>query len=475
METVRMTPRSALASLGASLGLVLLGACGGGASGSGGVGAPTPAVLKVLPASADIKVGGSLQVWAENAQGSPVPATFSVVEPQGGLMTASGRYQAPLVAGTYHLRATSSQVPGAIAEVPVRVSLYQAALATVPSSQFSRFDHSATLLPDGSVLLAGGMESSLLERYLPASGTFVQAADLGAKRWAHQASPLPGGGVLLSGGVGFSGTASIALATAQVYDAGTGVRPVGPLTASRLLHAAEALEDGRILLTGGLPATGSDIRAVATAELFDPATGKFAATGSMGSPRTGHTATRLANGKLLIAGGRNSTCLFGCQELTWASAELFDPATGTFSPTGTMAQARYGHTATPLPDGRILIAGGTTPDLPDTDVSTSLEIYDPATGAFTLAGTMLRPRSHHTATLLTDGRVLLAGGRTVGEGSLASATLEVIDLAKGQATLLTSPLTTRYRHTATRLLSGEVLLAGGSEGGGGIKLAEVFR
>jgi hypothetical protein len=88
---------------------------------------------------------------------------------------------------------------------------------------------------------------------------------------------------------------------------------------------------------------------------------------------------------------------------------------------------------------------------------------------------MLRPRSHHTATLLTDGRVLLAHGRTQGEGSLASATLEVFDPLLARSTLLTSNLTTRYRHTATRLLSGDVLLAGGTEGGGGIKLTEVFR
>ncbi|WP_257304640.1 Kelch repeat-containing protein [Geothrix campi] len=469
MKMITNTPRLARVLLG--LGLASFWACGGGGSSSDTVGTPAPSILKLLPASSDIKVGGTLQVWAEDAQGHVIPAAFSVVESQGGTVDITGRYQAPPTAGTYHLRATSNQVPGAVAEVPVKVSAYFSTLAAAPSTQFSRFDHSATLLPDGSVLLAGGMESSQLERYLPASGAFVPTGDLGTKRWAHQASVLPGGGVLLTGGAyGVS-----VLATAQVYEVGTGLRTVGALTATRMLHAATELADGRILLTGGLPATGSDIYATSTSELFNPATGGFAASGSMASPRTGHTATRLPDGRILIAGGRNSTCWYGCPELIWASAELYDPATGTFTPTGRMTQARYGHTATPLPDGRILIAGGTTPDLPNTDVSSSVEIYDPATATFAAAGTMLRPRSHHTATLLTDGRILLAHGRTQGEGSIASATLEVFDPLVARSTLLTSNLTTRYRHSATRLLSGDVLLAGGTEGGGGIKLVEVFR
>ena len=475
MKTMTNAPHSALVFLGVVLGLASFWACGGGGSSSGAVDPPAPATLKLLPATGDIKVGGALQVRAEDAQGHAVPAIFSVVEPQGGTVDATGRYQAPLTAGTFHLRATSSQVPGAVAEAAVRVSTYLATLAPAPSSQFSRVDHSATLLPDGSVLLAGGVESSQLERYLPATGSFAPAGDLGTRRWAHQASVLPGGAVLLTGGLGISGNVSAVQSTALIYDLGTGTRITGTMTATRMLHATAELADGRVLLTGGLPVVGSDIYATATSELFNPATGGFTASGAMGTPRTGHTATRLPDGKILIAGGRNSTCLYSCPERIWASAELYDPATGTFTPTGRMAQARYGHTATALPDGRVLIAGGTTPDLPDTDMSSSLELYDPATGTFASAGTMLRPRSHHTATLLTDGRILLAHGRTQGENSMASATLEVFDPLLGKSTLLTSDLTTRYRHTATRLLSGDVLLAGGTEGGGGIKLVEVFR
>lgn len=437
--------------------------------GSGTAGTPPAPTLQLRPAQADLKVGGSVQVRAEDGLGNPVKATFSVVEAQGGLVDASGRYVAPLSAGTFHLRATSEA--GAVAEAAVAVSPYQGELRLAPRSLYTRVDHSASLLADGSVLLAGGLESSLLERYLPATGTFIPAGDLGAKRWAHQATELPDGTVLFTGGLGASGV----LATALKYDPVSGVHPAGSQVGARMLHAAAALADGRVLLAGGLPAAASDTYATASAELFDPATGRFTAVGGMGAPRTGHTATRLADGRILVCGGRDSTCVLGCPQRVWSSAECFDPRTGSFSPVGDMAQARYGHTATLLPDGRVLIAGGTTPDLPDTDVSAAIEVFDPATGRFSPAGSLLRPRSHHTATLLTDGQILFAGGRTYGEGTLASATLEVLDFGRAQSRLVTSPWTTRYRHTATRLHSGEVILAGGTEGGAGISLTEAFR
>ena len=450
--------------LGATALLGLQAGCGSGTAG------PSPsATLRLLPARADLKVGGSLQVRAEDDFGNPVKAIFSVLEAQGGVVDASGRYLAPLSAGTFHLRAVSEA--GAAAEAAVAVSPYQDELRLASRSLYTRVDHSASLLADGSVLLAGGLESSLLERYLPATGTFVPAGDLGAKRWAHQATDLSDGTVLFTGGLGASGV----LASAQSYDPASGVRTAGSMIGARMLHAAVALADGRVLLTGGMPATGSDTYATASAELFDPATGRFTGTGDMGQPRTGHTATRLTDGRILVCGGRDSTCVLGCPQRIWSSAECFDPRSGTFTPVGAMTQARYGHTATLLPDGRVLIAGGTTPDLPDTDVSAAIEVFDPASGRFSPAGSLLRPRSHHTATLLTDGQILFAGGRTYGEGTLASATLEVFDLGGAQSRLVTSPWTTRYRHTATRLPSGEVILAGGTEGGGGISLTETFR
>lgn len=448
----------------------LLGLAWGCGSGRGDSETPS-ATLRLVPAAAELKVGGTVDLRVEDGQGNPVAVSFAVLEAGGGSVGAGGRYQAPAAPGTFHVRATSLQEPVRSVEGAFAVTAYQAALAPAPPSLWTRVDHSATILNDGSVLLAGGPESSALERYLPGAGTFVQAGDLGMRRWAHQASPLRDGRILLTGGIGPSG----ALATAQTYDTLAGVRTVGPLGLARILHAAEVLADGRVLLAGGLPATGAEVLATTSAEVFDPATGAFTATGAMGSGRTGHTATLLPGGKVLITGGRNSTCLFGCQQVIWASAELFDPATGTFAPTGAMAQARFGHTATPLPDGRVLIAGGTTPDLPDTDVSSAIEIYDPATGAFSPGGTLLRPRSRHTATRLTDGRILFGFGLTHGEGTMASATLEVFDPATAQSTLVVSGLSTRHRHTATRLPSGEVLLAGGSEGGAGIRLAERLR
>lgn len=466
--------RGFLAWSAAALVTVLGGvACGGG---GGGATTPAPAEIRLSPSTATLKVQGEVKVSAMDVQGTAVAATYQVVEAGGGTVDASGRYQAPAAPGTYHVRARTAA--GAAAEATLAVEPYVAQLQRHSDLLYSRAYHTASLLGDGSVLVVGGVESSQAERYLPEARAFQPAGDTGSRRRSHSAAPLPGGAWLFAGGLGFDGTTgpSGTLDSAAVYQDGAFSLLAARMATRRYDHPAVPLADGRVLLLGGLPRPGSDIPASTACEIFDPALKQFSATGSLALPRAGHTATLLKDGRVLVVGGRDSTCLLTCSPVTWRSAELYDPATGAFSPAGAMSQGRYGHTATLLPDGRVLIAGGTTPDLPDTDISSLVEVFDPATRQFTVLGAMLRPRSSHTATLLGDGTVLLAGGLTygAGENSMATATVEAFNPVTGSSRLAVSDVTTRYRHAAVRLSSGHVVLLGGTEGGGAIRVVERF-
>jgi hypothetical protein len=182
------------------------------------------------------------------------------------------------------------------------------------------------------------------------------------------------------------------------------------MTTARRDYTATLLSDGRVLMVGGSGDT--------SAELYDPETGKFSPTGSTAEARLGQTATRLSDGRVLIAGGLK---LVGHTLNALARAELYDPKTGTFSPTGSLATARWRHTASLLRDGRVLIMGGITVE--DSAIPlASAELYDPTTGTFSPTGSMTAARNSATATLLSDGRVLIAGGND-GSADLASAEL----------------------------------------------------
>ena len=231
--------------------------------------------------------------------------------------------------------------------------------------------------------------------------------------------------------------------------------PTGSLSTARSGHTATLLASGKVLVAGGsgLP---SGPYAFASAELYDPVTGTFTITGSMGTERVGHTATLLPSGRVLIAGGIGSgKCSAGV--CYFASAELYDPATGTFTATGRMGEGREGHTAILLPSGKVLIAGGTTA-MPLYPVVASAELYDPGTGTFTDTGSMGEARAGHTETLLPNGKVLVAGGYSV-SSSWSSA--ELYDPAAGTFTDTAGMGTWRSSHTATLLPAGKVLIAGG--------------
>jgi hypothetical protein len=229
----------------------------------------------------------------------------------------------------------------------------------------------------------------------------------------------------------------------------------GSMIAARASHAATLLNNGMVLIAGGFGQTNL----VATAELYDPATGTFTATGSLNTPRSGASATLLNNGMVLIAGGQDS------RGSPLGSAELYDPATGTFSYTGSMNIALDSATATLLNNGMVLIAGGVNLNN-GFFVLATVELYDPATGAFTATGSLNTARLSHTATLLNNGMVLIAGGLSFNfqNGDFFPAAAELYDPATGTFTTTGSMNTPREWQMATLLNNGTVLIAGGYNG-----------
>jgi WD40 repeat protein len=345
----------------------------------------------------------------------------------------------------------------------------QAAIAASGQWEFTgslnnaRTGHTATLLADGKVLVVGGSNDGTYlasaELYDPATGTWSLTGSLNTGRTLHSATLLPDGKVLVAGGSNPS-----SLKTAELYDPATGTwsytRNLGN---PRSNHAAVLLLDGRVLVVGPTQ----------TAELYDPATGKWSLTGSMSSPRnyirnaaavlpdgtvlvsggrgiheegepggqiyhpdTGtwtsggpgsiwdHTVTLLSNGMALAAAGFTAECSCSgcCSYFTEDEAWLYNATTGTTTATGSLNVARYLHTATLLPDGRLMVAGGVNDD----SLLASAELYDSVSGTWSVTGSLNTARLAHTATLLQNGMVLVTGGSTSefsGGGEMASCEL----------------------------------------------------
>lgn len=367
--------------------------------------------------------------------------------------------------------------------------------------------HTATLLPSGEVLVAGGTESVVLssaELYDQSSGTWQSTGLLGTPRSWHSTTLLPSGNVLVAGGYDGSHLSSV-----ELYDPDTGIwTSDGALVPPRSQHTATLLLDGKVLVAGGHD--GSN--ALVIAEIYDPATGTWQATGALATPRSGHTATRLRSGKVLVvAGGFVSDAeLYDPVDDTWVSAgfvsssrslhtatlllsgkvlvaggfdgpstlssvDLYDPETGAWESTGSLIEPRGGHSATLLPSGKVLVAGGH-----DTVDLASAELYDPATGTWQVTGSLAVPRFRHTATLLPSGQVLVAAGASgtdsIGFGP-AVASAELYDPSTGTWQGAGSLAAARHRHSATLLLNGQVLVAGGDDdyaGGGYPAGAELY-
>jgi hypothetical protein len=295
-------------------------------------------------------------------------------------------------------------------------------------------------------LLFLGAGLVLVQPSAHASGTFVNTGSLATAHDSHTATLLPNGKVLVAGGVNGPGDQT-ATAIAELYDPASGTwTATGSLVTARYVHSATLLPNGKVLVAGGFNDSSGYL---ASAELYDPASGIWTATGSLATARLLHTATLLPNGQVLVAGGSNGS------SNRFASAELYDPASGTWTATGSLATARLRHTATLLPNGQVLVTGGVNSS---GVASASAELYDPASGSWAATGNLAAARIDHTATLLPNGQVLVAGGND-GSNALASAELYV----GATPTPTPTPTPTILGNISTRLLvetGDNVLFAG---------------
>jgi N-acetylneuraminic acid mutarotase len=306
----------------------------------------------------------------------------------------------------------------------------------------------ATLLKDGRVLVVGGQQTDGYlddaELFDPRTGMWTATGSMNQPRSWHAATLLPDGTVLVTGGQCDCGDSSVGLGSAELYDPESGSwTAAAPMLHGRALHTSMLLQDGRVLVFGGFNNEGNE----GSAELYDPGSDRWTATGSMIESHDFQMFVQLADGRVLVAGGWTRGHQF-------ASAQVYDPETGRWTATGSMLETRDSGTATLLQDGRVLVAGGSTIASAPTANASTAELYDPVTGSWSPAGSMTAARRLHTATLLSDGRLLMAGGA---EGESA----ELYNPVTGSWSAVAPMLVARSGQMATLLLDGRVLLAGG--------------
>lgn len=300
---------------------------------------------------------------------------------------------------------------------PIAVLPAEAALGrwflTAPM-KVSRWQLTLTTLQDGKILAVGGSTrddasgvTATAELYDPATRSWKLTGSMAMGRSSHTATLLNNGQVLIAGGTSTSGWSK----TAELYDPTTGTFSLtGAMVHGRAEHTATLLLDGRVLVAGSA-CEGGGCGTSARAELYDPATGTFSPTGDMNIGRVGHVAVRLASGKVLAAGGSGFT-----------PSELFDPMTGGWSLTGDLTPARSSFAGVLLPSGKVFVAGGTNQTAGSTDYPalSSAKFYDPATGTWTDAPDMPNRRAHFDMAVQTNGYVVVTGGTTNGSDSLAA-------------------------------------------------------
>jgi len=342
--------------------------------------------------------------------------------------------------------ASSSQPPGAAG-----VWSGGASLAT------GREEHTATLLRNGRVLVAGGSDGrgkvlASAEVYDPRRGRWTSGGSMTATRIDHTATLLPSGKVLVAGGLVMP-FPSPSLASAELYDpASNRWSLAAPMIESRTRHTATLLRDGRVLVVGGLTISlqggGLFPSQLTRAEIYDPTADRWSMTAPMGAHRLGQIATLLPGGRVLVAGGQDDS------GTVLKSTEIYDATRDRWISAAPMAAARFGLVATPMADGDVLVAGGLGEEPNRLNLAlTSAELYNPGTNQWVMVANMAEFHAPDTATALRNGMVLVVG-------AIGQSRPELYDPARDRWSR-TGPTMDRYQHTATRLPDGKVLIVGG--------------
>jgi N-acetylneuraminic acid mutarotase len=340
------------------------------------------------------------------------------------------------------------------------------------SSAHSGYYAASGVLANGQVLVTGGalnMNPQPLanaDLFDPSTNTWTAAAGMSTARQQHTATVLQTGRMLVAGGIDATGNPSN---TAEVYDPTANAwSPGGTMSSPRVQHTASPLGNGMVLVAGGnnMVGTCSCTTFVSSADLYDPTTNSFTATGSLVTARYAHTATVLSNGKVLVAGGfggPTSTLQSGGAPLS--SAELYDPSNGTWAATGSMTTARMNHIASLLPSGKVLVAGGAT----GASTTATAEIFDPSSGTWTAVPSMSTPRQQQGAIQLPNGTVLVVGGfNDTSSAVIGVGTAEVYDPGSNTWSISGAMVTTRQLFVMNLLNDGRVLLEGGNPNASGL-------
>lgn len=331
----------------------------------------------------------------------------------------------------------------------------------------------ATVLDDGRVLVAGGYDAfdgvfeldakyylAEADLYDPSTGTWSETGTMRQTRYGHALVTLPNGYVLAAGGT--SGSNAPITASAELYNPKPGRwRQTKSMSACRVSPSFSLLASGKVLLAGGIGCSGVS---QATAEVFDPANGgRWTTVASMHHPRWGHTAVTLDDGRILVMGGRESP-VGAPAETVSSTAEIYDPVNDTWTETGSMGEPRFLYSAGRLADGKVIVAGGhcpgghVSPPMPTACTSSTAELFDVATGTWSSTGSMSIPRVEGASQVLASGKFLMAGGGM-------SPTAELYDPATGTWSATDSMSRIRDDSQIVTLPTGDLLIVGGFEAG----------